>query len=687
MAKDNNLTDFLKDIADAIRTAEGLDSSTTIPAQQFSDHIQFLGNWEPLQVTPSNERQEFTQAGQGYSAFLPVVVTAMPSGTANIRDRTSGGTAIAYGKEVHLSAGYYSSRIYYNSVGSASVSAYFSDNDSLSNYFNEGTSSDYGVAITYGDTVSTAGYVSSNSRSTKYYKIKTGSATTPATSITANPGTPTWDSTNSNYVISVNATKNVTPTVSAGWVGSGTAGTITVSGSSTLAQSTFAGATVPSGVTPTTLAKNTSYKLSAGYYPSDRYYKTQADPTLSGDAAVGDVLDGKTFYNTNYTKKTGTMTNNGAIAAVKNPTFSGATASYTYTVPAGYHNGSGTVSGSVTMSTASISAYFDDGGSMSTYFNSGTTDDYDAAFTYGDTVSSAGYTSSNHRLSKFYKIKVGSASASHTLTELSSVSSSVTTVNKQLFSVQGKGTVSTTGWISSVSNGTTTYYKVKDGSATTPTASGAATATLLSGTTLTVSRNVTPTVVAGWVSSGTVGTVTITGTVPTQSKSATPTGTEQTISPDSGKLLSSVTVNPPEIEGLCKYQVYTTENRILSGNSTISPINLTINTLSSSKTYNIIIMLGGYGWGPTSTSAPNTGGILGLYNVPGNSFPSTITASKTFEANGFGGGSYSSGTFTVSVGVYNSTTIRIATSASGLNNQYPGAAYVDVKMVIIQEVD
>ena len=61
-------------------------------------------------------------------------------------------------------------------------------------------------------------------------------------------------------------------------------------------------------------------------------------PTLSGDAAVGNVLSGKTFYNTSTTKQTGTMTNNGAVS----PTALSAGGSYT--VPAGYHNGSGVVS-------------------------------------------------------------------------------------------------------------------------------------------------------------------------------------------------------------------------------------------------------------------------------------------------------------------------------------------------------
>lgn len=56
-------------------------------------------------------------------------------------------------------------------------------------------------------------------------------------------------------------------------------------------------------------------------------------------AAAGDVLAGKVIVNSSGTSVTGTMTNNGAVSK----TLSAATGNQTYTVPAGYHNGSGTV--------------------------------------------------------------------------------------------------------------------------------------------------------------------------------------------------------------------------------------------------------------------------------------------------------------------------------------------------------
>lgn len=58
---------------------------------------------------------------------------------------------------------------------------------------------------------------------------------------------------------------------------------------------------------------------------------------LTGNSGTGDVLTGKTFYTTNpKTKLTGTMANRGAVSQSLN-------AGGSYTIPAGYHNGSGKV--------------------------------------------------------------------------------------------------------------------------------------------------------------------------------------------------------------------------------------------------------------------------------------------------------------------------------------------------------
>lgn len=76
--------------------------------------------------------------------------------------------------------------------------------------------------------------------------MPSGSASTPATTITANP---TISVSNSGLITaSVSGSQSVTPTVSAGYVSSGTSGTVTVSGSNTSQLTTQAAQTI----TPTT---------------------------------------------------------------------------------------------------------------------------------------------------------------------------------------------------------------------------------------------------------------------------------------------------------------------------------------------------------------------------------------------------------------------------------------------------
>ena len=78
------------------------------------------------------------------------------------------------------------------------------------------------------------------------------------------------------------------------------------------------------------------------------YIKDGADTvtpflTRTGNADASHVLSGKTFSNASSSGLTGTMTNNGAVSKTITPSSS----SQTYTIPSGYHNGSGkvTVSG------------------------------------------------------------------------------------------------------------------------------------------------------------------------------------------------------------------------------------------------------------------------------------------------------------------------------------------------------
>lgn len=78
--------------------------------------------------------------------------------------------------------------------------------------------------------------------------------------------------------------------------------------------------------------------LGQTFYNTNPKNKITGTLTLTGDAAVANVLTGKTFYTTNpKTKLTGTMPNRGAV------TNTIIAQGGQYTIPAGYHNGSGKV--------------------------------------------------------------------------------------------------------------------------------------------------------------------------------------------------------------------------------------------------------------------------------------------------------------------------------------------------------
>ena len=72
--------------------------------------------------------------------------------------------------------------------------------------------------------------------------MPSGSATTPTTTITANPGITVGS--DGLITVSISTYKNITPTVNAGYVASGTSGKVTVSGSNTEQLSTQAGSTI-----------------------------------------------------------------------------------------------------------------------------------------------------------------------------------------------------------------------------------------------------------------------------------------------------------------------------------------------------------------------------------------------------------------------------------------------------------
>ena len=145
-----------------------------------------------------------------------------------------------------------------------------------------------------GDTVTApAGYYASSASKS----VASGSAATPATTITA---TPTISVNNSTGVItaSVNASQSVTPTVSAGYVSAGTAGTITASGSDTEQMSVQAAQTIHPSTSDQTIA-------SGRYLTGNQTIKAV---TVSGLSA-SNILSGVTV-------KIGDSTDDDCVASV-----------------------------------------------------------------------------------------------------------------------------------------------------------------------------------------------------------------------------------------------------------------------------------------------------------------------------------------------------------------------------------
>ena len=126
--------------------------------------------------------------------------------------------------------------------------------------------------------------------------VASGSASTPATTITANPTISV--SSGGLITASVSASQSVTPTVSAGYVSSGTAGTVSVSGSNTSQLTTQAAQTI----TPTT----TNQTIASGKYLTG----TQTiEGIVCTNLTAENIADGVTV-------KIGTATDDDSVASV-----------------------------------------------------------------------------------------------------------------------------------------------------------------------------------------------------------------------------------------------------------------------------------------------------------------------------------------------------------------------------------
>ena len=182
-------------------------------------------------------------------------------------------------------------------------------------YITGGTKTGTEITISASDLVSGTININAagkwNVTNKEYAQVPIGSATTPATTVTANPSISV--SSGGLITATASATKSVTPTVGAGYVSSGTAGTITVSGSNTSQLSTQAAQTIhPSSTDQTiesgkyltgtqTIKAVTTTNLSAENIVSGVTIKigdsTDDDcvASVTGTATIGSVVDGRIY--------------------------------------------------------------------------------------------------------------------------------------------------------------------------------------------------------------------------------------------------------------------------------------------------------------------------------------------------------------------------------------------------------
>ena len=202
-----------------------------------------------------------------------------------------------------------------------------------------------------GNTVSVpAGYYASAASKS----IANGSATTPATTITANP-TISVNSTTGLISSSVSASKSITPSVSAGYVSSGTAGTVSVSGSNTSQLSTQDGTTIAPTEAEQTAVAAGKYTLgavkvgaiSSTYVGSDIPQNDSTDLTASGNTVS--VPAG--YYASNASKSIPQVTQGAPVATKGTVSNNSVSVTPKVTLNTGY-----TVGGTITGSAVTVSA-------------------------------------------------------------------------------------------------------------------------------------------------------------------------------------------------------------------------------------------------------------------------------------------------------------------------------------------
>jgi hypothetical protein len=306
------LTETFTNIADAIRSKNG--SSDVYTPAQMPSAIQAIptggGTYQSKTVSPSESSIEVTADSPTYDALSKVTVNAISSSYVGSGVARKSSTDLAInGATVTAPAGYYANEAT-TSISSGSVTAPSSisgtsasvstgtntltlsktisvtPNVTTAGYISSGTAGNSSVSLTAsintrnssslsasGATVTApAGYYSSDATKT----ISSGTATAPATisgsSATVTSGTNT---------LTLSKTVSVTPSVTAGYISSGTAGNSDVS--LTASVTTKAADTITPGTTDQTIASGT--------------YLT-GNQTISGDAnlVAGNIKSGTSIF-------------------------------------------------------------------------------------------------------------------------------------------------------------------------------------------------------------------------------------------------------------------------------------------------------------------------------------------------------------------------------------------------------
>jgi len=227
--------------------------------------------------------------------------------TGNIASKSSSDLTVD-GATVNVPSGYYSSAAS-KSVASGTAGTPTATKGTVSNhsvsvtpsvtnttgYITGGTKNGTAVSVSASELVSGTKTITASGETdvTNYASasVAAGSATTPTTTIAANPTISVND--NGLITASVSGSKSVTPTVSAGYISSGTSGNVSVSGSNTKQLTTQGATTIAPSTTDQVAVSSGTYVTGDITVEGATLQEKTADPTGS----VQEITpDGKTIY-------------------------------------------------------------------------------------------------------------------------------------------------------------------------------------------------------------------------------------------------------------------------------------------------------------------------------------------------------------------------------------------------------